>query len=80
MPADRPIGLGLGDVLTVREAVRALRIAEAEGRRWLETEGLIRHVAGRPRVIWGDVVARIRAGEPQDEKPETRPRLRRGRL
>lgn len=77
--ADRPIGLGLGDILTVCEAMRALRMRDEDARRWLETEGLIRHAAGRPRVIWGEVVARIRAGEPQ-EKPETRPRLRRGRL
>lgn len=59
----RPTGLGTGDVLTPSEAARALRMREADALEWLRTRGLVRHVAGRERIIWGDVLSAIRTGD-----------------
>ena len=70
MPSDRLFGLGVGDLLTVREACRALRMREGDGRRWLDEEQLVRRVAGRPRVVWGDVLARIRATSDTELAPD----------
>ena len=67
-------GLGVGDVLTVSAAARALGIREAEARAWLRGCDLVRHVAGRERVIWGDVLAAIRRGDEPPEKDAPRPR------
>jgi hypothetical protein len=64
---ERPTGLGPGDLLTVSEAARAMRMREAEARSWLRGEGLVRHLAGRERVIWGDVLARLRAVDLEGE-------------
>jgi hypothetical protein len=75
---DRPTGLGLGDVLTVREAVAALRVREATGRAWLREHRLIVEVAGVERVVWGDVLSALRRGAPKDG-PTRRGRAR-GRL
>jgi hypothetical protein len=57
------LGLGSGDVLTVTSAARALHMREADARAWLRDEDLIRTVAGRERVLWGDVLAAIRRGD-----------------
>lgn len=70
------VGLREGDVLTVTSAARALRMREADARAWLRDEDLIRTVAGRERVIWGDVLACIRRGD--TPKAQTRPDARRG--
>lgn len=55
--AERLRGLGPCDLLTIAEAVRVLGIREREGRALLVRRGLVRHYAGRPRVLVGDLVA-----------------------
>lgn len=75
MSAARPVGLGPADVLTPAEAVAALRVAEADGHAWLKEEGLVVTVVGRPRVIWGDVLERIRTGAiPSSVRKGAKPR------
>jgi hypothetical protein len=59
----RLVGLSAGDVLTPSEAARALRMREADALTWLRDRGLVRAVAGRERVIWGDVLSAIRTGD-----------------
>lgn len=70
---DRPTGLGLGDVLTVTEAVAALRVRQATGRMWLRDRGLVVQVAGQERVVWGDVIAELRLGPADGRATRGRP-------
>lgn len=55
-----PRPLSPASVLTVREAVRELKLRRDDGIAWLNEHGLVRDVAGRQRVIWGDVLDAIR--------------------
>ena len=57
------VGLGVGDVLTVTTAAKALHMREVDARAWLEKRGLVLRVAGRERVIWGDVLVAMRRGD-----------------
>lgn len=50
-------------VLTVAAACRALRMREGDARRWLREKGLIREVAGRRRVVWGEILDAMGAAE-----------------
>ena len=52
------------DLLTVAQTIRRLGFRAGEAREWLETHRLVREVAGRKRVIWGDVLAVIRRASP----------------
>lgn len=56
----RPRGLGPCDVLTVPEAIAVLGMREPDAKRWLAEHSLVREVAGRPRVIAGDLTEAIR--------------------
>ncbi len=49
-------------LVTVGAAVRALRVRRSVAVGWLREHDLIRTVAGRERVIWGDVLAAVRGG------------------
>jgi hypothetical protein len=49
-------------LVTVGAAVRALRVRRSVAVAWLREHDLIRTVAGRERVIWGDVLAAVRGG------------------
>lgn len=60
MPPERR-AIGPCNILTVREAVRELGIRHADAVRWLEARNLIHLVAGRKRVIAGDLADAIRA-------------------
>jgi hypothetical protein len=53
-------GLGPCDVLTVEEAVAVIGIRRADALRWMEGLGVIHDVAGRKRVVAGDLVEAIR--------------------
>lgn len=59
---DKPRGLGPCDILTVAEAVSVLAMRETDGRLWLRERRLVHDVAGRERVICGDLVEAIRLG------------------
>lgn len=56
----RLTGLGPGDVLTVAEAARALRLGHRVASDWLRAKGLVVSVAGRDRVVWADVLSALR--------------------
>ena len=56
----KPRGLGPCDVLTVPEAIAVLGMREPDAKRWLAEHELIREVAGRQRVIAGDLTEAIR--------------------
>lgn len=56
----RPVGVGPCDVLTVPEAVAMLGMREPEARGWLADHDLVHDVAGRERVIAGDLAEAIR--------------------
>lgn len=47
-------------MLSVVHAVELLPLAEADARRWLQERGLVRDLAGRRVVIWGDVLDALR--------------------
>ena len=55
--------MGAGAVLTVNEAVGLLPVSDREARLWLAGRGLIRDLAGRPVVVWRDVLAALSEGE-----------------
>lgn len=53
--ADR-LALGRAAVLSVGRAAELLPIGEERARRWLMEQGLVRELAGRFVVVWGDVL------------------------
>ena len=74
-------GLTRACLLTVSEAVRALRMRDRDARLWLHRHGLVLDVEGRRRVLWGAVLDTL-TGETTapPPKPAVRPRLRRSGL
>lgn len=68
-----PRGLGPCDLLTLEQACRVLRMNDADGRAFLAARGLVKHFAGRPRVVAGELVQA--SDEAQVEAPApARPR------
>jgi hypothetical protein len=65
-----PRGLGPCDLLTVEQACRVLRMNDREGRAFLVARGLVKHFAGRPRVVAGELV---RAFDEADQEEPARP-------
>jgi hypothetical protein len=47
-------------LVTIGVAVRAMRVRRSLAVAWLREHQLVRNVAGRERVIWGDVLRVIR--------------------
>lgn len=74
--------LSPASVLSVAEAVRELGGRQATVKAWLRRQGLVSVAPGLgERVIWGDVLDRIRDGEgPQEEPPRPAATLRRAGL
>ncbi len=79
--AGRGEGLSLAsphDLLSVPQTVRRLGMRAGDARAWLAENQLVRRVAGRDRVIWGDVLDAIRRGFPSPvDQPVRVPRKRR---
>ena len=48
-------------VLSLAVATELLPIHDGDARLWLRGRGLVRDLAGRAVVVWGDVVAEIRS-------------------
>jgi len=67
------LAMGPGAVLTVNEAAGLLPVSDREARLWLAGRGLIRDLAGRPVVVWRDVLAALSEGE--DPEGSTSPPL-----
>jgi hypothetical protein len=73
-----PRGLGPCDLLTVEAACRVLRMSDRDGRAFLEARGLVRHFAGRPRVVAGELVkAHDEADQEHEPVRQVGPALRR---
>lgn len=53
--------LGAAACLPLAEAAGLLPLADREALAWLRERGLVRHLAGRPVVLWLDVIEAIRA-------------------
>ncbi len=72
--ADRRLTLGVAAVISVAEAAALLPFADAEARRWLHAQGLVRELAGRRVVRWLDVVFHPDlGGVPTDAEPAPAP-------
>lgn len=68
--ADRRLTLGVAAVISVAEAAALLPFADAEARRWLHEQRLVRELAGRRVVRWLDVVFHpALGGVPTDVEP-----------
>ena len=61
-----------GELVTVARAARALHLRKSLAAEWLRTNKLVVTVAGRERVIWGDVLRVIRGGGPPAPRPSFR--------
>ena len=54
--------LGEAAVFSFNKAAELLPWADGEARKWLEDRGLVRHVSGRPVVVWRHVLEAL--GDP----------------
>lgn len=73
--------LGPANILTVTEAIAELGLRADDARRWLDERGLIRFIAGRRRVVAGDLADAVRgASADQEAAPVPATRLRRRKL
>ena len=52
------------DLLSLSDAFLRLGMRRGDAQAWLQSRRLIRRVAGRQRVIWGDVLDAIRRDSP----------------
>jgi hypothetical protein len=60
------------DVVSVSVAARALHIRDSVAAGWLRKHGLVLQIAGRQRVIWGDVLEAARHHAPAAASERTR--------
>ena len=72
------LALGSGAVFSVAQAAGLLPIHDRDARRWIRDRGLVRHLAGREVVIWGDLLDAVRSGD--DVQPVERPAPGKGLL
>lgn len=70
-----PPPASIADVLTVAEVARRLRMRPDDAGTWLADRDLVRDIAGRRRVVWGDVLDALR-----EARPGTGRRLRLAKL
>ena len=56
-------------VLSVAQAAARLPVPDADAVGWLVERGLVRTLAGREVVIWGDVLAGLRTGPAPEQLP-----------
>ena len=60
---------GAGAVFSRSQAAALLPVADSTAFHWLTGQGLVRFLAGKPVVIWGDVLDALREPSP---KPRAR--------
>lgn len=58
--ASARLALGAAAVLALGDAARLLPMSDGEARAWLHDQGLVRDLAGRDVVVWGDVIDALR--------------------
>ena len=77
------VALGPHAVLSVRRAAERLPMADADARRWLQEQGLVRTLCteGRTKevVVWGAVLERLQEAPVAGEERAPAPRARRRR-
>ena len=61
--------LGAAAILSLSETARLLPMADGKAREWLRRNGLVRDLAGRSVVIWGDVIDELRRVKIEDVRP-----------
>lgn len=67
---------GRAAIFSLSRAAELLPLADSGARAWLMERGLVHHLAGRPVVVWGEVLdalADTSAGEPR--RTQLRPHL-----
>ena len=79
-PEDR-LALGSAALLSVARAVELMPVRDADARKLIEDAGIVRRLAGRRVVRWGDCEALARLEkEPTADKARPVRGLRRGQL
>jgi hypothetical protein len=68
-----------GDVISIARAARGLSMRKTVAAEWMRRSGLVRLIAGRERVIWGDVLAAVREA-PDPDRARRRQSERRASL
>ncbi len=63
---------GAAALFSLNRAAELVPCSDGEARRWLEVRGLVRHVNGRPVVVWRQVLEALGDGGPI-EAPEPTP-------
>lgn len=65
------LALGSAAVVSPATAARWLPMSRSDARRWLDARSLVRDLAGRPVVVWGDVLDAIRSAQVdfRDDRP-----------
>jgi hypothetical protein len=61
--------LGLAAIVSVSVAASRLPFSKATAVKWLWREGLVRSIAGKRVVCWGEVYNRIAGKEKEQEEP-----------
>ena len=60
---------GRDDIISLARAAAELPMRDSDARRLLMQAGLVSIVAGRPMVVWGDVVALVQGSRAANEAP-----------
>jgi hypothetical protein len=68
--------MGSGAILSLGEACELLPVADREARRWLQEQGLVSYIAGRPVVVWTAVQEALRRPDTPQPGSKPRPRLK----
>ena len=71
--ADR-LALRRAAVFSISRAAELLPVRDCDARRWLRDRRLIRELAGRSVVVWGDVLDVLEDDSPERLRPSPRPR------
>ena len=73
---------GSGAIFSLGTACALLPLDDGEARGWLRERGLVRHLLGRPVVVWADVQDALRAdpGRAESNPPPLSKAYRRRRL
>ena len=55
------LALGPAALLSLSDAAGLMPMGDAAAKRWMQEQGIVRDLAGRRVVIWGDVLDRLRS-------------------
>lgn len=72
--AEQRLAQGAAAVMSLDLAAQLLPVSDAEARRWLRQQGLVRDLLGRSVVVWADVLDALRAADGSTTEPAAAPR------